>query len=91
MFSNSADLPKAKNAEERKRNIEVASKQSSEYNNPCLKVGKQLLLEACSSFQSLNFRNHNDKMNLYIRITFRSKNYHTNASRITITTKRFVQ
>ncbi|CAL8131518.1 unnamed protein product [Orchesella dallaii] len=39
MFS-APDLPKATSKEERQRNIETASKQTSELNNPCLREQK---------------------------------------------------
>ncbi len=38
MFSNPGDLAPSTNEEERKIIIETASKQTSTYNNPCLKV-----------------------------------------------------
>jgi len=40
MISNSADLPKAANEKEWKRNTGTVSKQNSEQNNPCLKEQK---------------------------------------------------
>jgi len=83
MFSNPADLPPAKNKEERTTIIQTASKQKSDYNNPCVKVRNLEFLDSSLRFVFLDYVSTN-----FLRfILHRSRNYLTNVFLRIITTK----